>query len=298
MMERRSRSAKASRRQASSLRKMSPLPKTAKNVRFHQNGDEASKSRPGASNSSSSTRGLRQMSIKICEKVKQSGKVTCNEVADELLHLIHMEQMQEGSSKLCDDKNIRRRLYDALNVLDAVDVVAKDSKDITWKGMPCSHQYQTRRMVAERKARRKQVEEKQEAIREKVIQQVAYRNLVNYNKLRQKSLAVCGDGKVPLPFVIFNAHPSAKIQCNSSRDMADIMIDASAPFALNDENRVLEQLGLNRICLEDLKQLIPQDMLNYCLKHGLLRGILWGKRSATRNMDDSLEPRAKRFRKR
>jgi hypothetical protein len=33
-----------------------------------------------------------------------------------------------------DEKNIRRRVYDALNVLMAMDIIIKEKKDIRWKG--------------------------------------------------------------------------------------------------------------------------------------------------------------------
>lgn len=35
-----------------------------------------------------------------------------------------------------DEKNIRRRVYDALNVLMAMNIIFKDKKDIQWKGLP------------------------------------------------------------------------------------------------------------------------------------------------------------------
>lgn len=35
-----------------------------------------------------------------------------------------------------DEKNIRRRVYDALNVLMALDIISKDKKEIQWKGLP------------------------------------------------------------------------------------------------------------------------------------------------------------------
>lgn len=38
-----------------------------------------------------------------------------------------------------DDKNIRRRVYDALNVLMAMDIITKEKKEITWRGLPGSH---------------------------------------------------------------------------------------------------------------------------------------------------------------
>ena len=38
--------------------------------------------------------------------------------------------------KAYDEKNIRRRVYDALNVLMAMDIILKVKKEITWKGLP------------------------------------------------------------------------------------------------------------------------------------------------------------------
>lgn len=35
-----------------------------------------------------------------------------------------------------DQKNIRRRVYDALNVLMAMNIIAKDKKNIEWVGLP------------------------------------------------------------------------------------------------------------------------------------------------------------------
>lgn len=35
-----------------------------------------------------------------------------------------------------DHKNIRRRVYDALNVLMAMEIIQKDRKEIRWTGLP------------------------------------------------------------------------------------------------------------------------------------------------------------------
>jgi transcription factor Dp-1 len=35
-----------------------------------------------------------------------------------------------------DEKNIRRRVYDALNVLIATEIISKDKKEIQWRGLP------------------------------------------------------------------------------------------------------------------------------------------------------------------
>lgn len=76
-------------------------------------------------------RGLRHFSMRVCEKVKEKGKTTYNEVADELVK----EEFKEDSAN-CDQKNIRRRVYDALNVLMAINIISKDKKEIRWLGLP------------------------------------------------------------------------------------------------------------------------------------------------------------------
>lgn len=40
------------------------------------------------------------------------------------------------SQQKYDGKNIRRRVYDALNVLMAMDIISKDKKEIQWRGLP------------------------------------------------------------------------------------------------------------------------------------------------------------------
>jgi len=105
--------------------------------------------------------------MKVCEKVEEKGTTTYNEVADELVR--ELKQAEEAinlaaaargeaipvekkkttknkkkllpngkTKKNHDDKNIRRRVYDALNVLMAMDIITKDKKEITWRGLPGS----------------------------------------------------------------------------------------------------------------------------------------------------------------
>ena len=81
---------------------------------------------------------MRYFSMKVCEKVKEKGTTTYNEVADEL---VNEEDKNNTNSKSndspnCDQKNIRRRVYDALNVLMAMEIISKDKKDIRWMGLP------------------------------------------------------------------------------------------------------------------------------------------------------------------
>lgn len=62
-----------------------------------------------------------------------------------------------------DEKNIRRRVYDALNVLMAMDIIIKDKKDISWKGLPSAPHAQLEKLKDERAA-----------LRQKILNQQAY----------------------------------------------------------------------------------------------------------------------------
>ncbi|EAW99133.1 hCG23704, isoform CRA_a [Homo sapiens] len=75
--------------------------------------------------------------MKVCEKVQRKGTTSYNQVADELVakfsaadnHILPNESA-------CDQKNIRRRVCDALNVLRAVSIISKEKKEIKWIGLP------------------------------------------------------------------------------------------------------------------------------------------------------------------
>lgn len=59
------------------------------------------------------------------------------QVADELVaELTNPKTAGVAAAKAYDEKNIRRRVYDALNVLEAMDIVQKDKKRIRWLGLP------------------------------------------------------------------------------------------------------------------------------------------------------------------
>ena len=74
-------------------------------------------------------KGLRHFSMKVCEKVEQKVRTTYNEVADELVaeFAASPEVMAESAMLSADgskrtpggEAGIRRRVYDALNVLSA-----------------------------------------------------------------------------------------------------------------------------------------------------------------------------------
>ena len=184
----------------------------------------------------------------VCKKVEEKGRTTYNEVADELVHAVIEERRREQPSDATtrfDEKNIRRRVYDALNVLMAMDIIYKDKKEISWKGLPTTASQDLEMLHRELSFRQSEVNRKRDALQELLMQQVCFRNLVEHNAKRQgTAMDVTKDNKIPLPFIVVNTSSSAVIQCNMSRDLTDVMFDFSMPFEINDDNTILKRLGL------------------------------------------------------
>lgn len=183
---------------------------------------------------------MRHFSLMVCKKVEEKGKTTYNQVADELVVAVREEHKEQNY----DEKNIRRRVYDALNVLMAMDIIVKDKKDITWKGLPTSASQDADTMRRELAYRRQQIQKKHDSLAELLVQQVCFRNLAEHNQKRVEGSGTKPENKIPLPFIVVNTSSSAVIQCNMSKDLTDVMFDFNMPFEINDDNTILKRLGM------------------------------------------------------
>lgn len=186
-----------------------------------------------------SSRGLRHFSMMVCKKVEEKGTTTYNEVADELVKKVIAERKKEDPNGKFDEKNIRRRVYDALNVLMAMDIISKEKKEITWKGLPTANKQDLQSLKEEVEYREHQLQEKRDALKDLLVQQVCFRNLVMHN-IHHGVPEEC----IPLPFIVVNTHSSSVIQCDMSRDRTDVMFDFSMPFEINDDNTILKKMGM------------------------------------------------------
>ena len=218
-------------------------------------------------------KGLRHFSMMVCKKVEEKGTTTYNEVADELVNQVLEDRRREDPNGKYDEKNIRRRVYDALNVLMAMDIITKDKKAITWKGLPTAAHQDISMLEREREFRQAEVLRKREALRELLVQQVCFRNLVAHNQARVVDDK--NDHKIPLPFIVVNTSSSAVIQCTMSRGLTDVMIDFSMPFEINDDNTILKRLGMHNTDLQSLREWVPdENILSYLEDQGMLESLL------------------------
>ncbi|KAI3964557.1 hypothetical protein MKW92_025408 [Papaver armeniacum] len=191
-------------------------------------------------------RGLRQFSMKVCEKVESKGRTTYNEVADELVAEFSDPTNSLGSpdQQQYDEKNIRRRVYDALNVLMAMDIISKDKKEIQWKGLPRTTVHDVEELKAERAGLRSRIEKKAAYLQELEEQFVGLQNLIQ----RNEQLCASGNGitgGVSLPFILVQTRPHATVEVEISEDMQLVHFDFnSTPFELHDDNYVLKSMNL------------------------------------------------------
>lgn len=67
-------------------------------------------------------------------------------------------------------KNIRRRVYDALNVLMAMNIIEKEKKEIRWVGLPTSSVQECRKLEEEKAKRQERIRHKSDQLQELIIQ--------------------------------------------------------------------------------------------------------------------------------
>ena len=69
-----------------------------------------------------------------------------------------------------DQKNIRRRVYDALNVLMAMNIISKEKKEIRWLGLPMTTAQENVSLVTEKKRIAERIAHKTQQLNELLIQ--------------------------------------------------------------------------------------------------------------------------------
>ena len=219
-------------------------------------------------------KGLRHFSMKVCEKVKAKGFTSYNEVAEELVAELTDPRCQSPSD---DQKNIKRRVYDALNVLMAMNIISKEKKEIRWLGLPTNSVQEQNSLETEKSKRIDRIKDKTRQLQELIIQQVAFKNLVERNKDRE---ARPGGQRAPnsaieLPFIIVSTNSKTVVEVQISNDKREWLFDLNDIFETHDDMEVLRRLdmdlGLERgqvkeADLEKAKSLVPKALEPYVVQ--------------------------------
>ncbi|XP_057470572.1 transcription factor-like protein DPA [Actinidia eriantha] len=188
--------------------------------------------------------GLRQFSIIVCKKVESKGRTTYSEVADEII--AEFTEAHNNTAVSLDkfaEKNIRRRVYDAINVLMALDIVIKEKKEIRWNGLPSANGKDMEEIKALRLKLMDRIGKKAAYLKEVEDQIAGLQNLM----LRNQQLLDSGNtlsGVFSLPFIVARTSPHATVEIEISEDMKLVHFDFnSTPFSLHDDAYILRLLN-------------------------------------------------------
>ncbi|KAI5625627.1 transcription factor Dp-2, partial [Silurus asotus] len=220
-------------------------------------------------------KGLRHFSMKVCEKVQMKGTTSYNEVADELVsEFTHASNLASTDCQAYDQKNIRRRVYDALNVLMAMNIISKEKKEIRWIGLPTNSAQECRNLELEKQKRLERIRQKRSQLEELILQQIAFKNLVKRNQANEaasKSRPPPGS-VIQLPFIILNTDVRTVIDCSISSDKCEYLFNFDNMFEIHDDIEILKRMGMslgleNGTCttenLSVAKSLVPKSLESY-----------------------------------
>ncbi|XP_072474259.1 transcription factor Dp-2 isoform X7 [Notamacropus eugenii] len=235
---------------------------------------ESKRSKKGDKNG----KGLRHFSMKVCEKVQRKGTTSYNEVADELVSEFTNSNNHLATDSAYDQKNIRRRVYDALNVLMAMNIISKEKKEIKWIGLPTNSAQECQN-----------------------LEQIAFKNLVQRNRQneQQNQGPPALNSTIQLPFIIVNTSKRTVIDCSISSDKFEYLFNFDNTFEIHDDIEVLKRMGMSfgletgKCSLEDLrvaKSLVPKALEGYITDMStgpswLNQGLLLNSTQSVSNLD-------------
>eukprot|EP01130_Rhizamoeba_saxonica_P019268 TRINITY_DN9915_c0_g1_i1.p1 TRINITY_DN9915_c0_g1~~TRINITY_DN9915_c0_g1_i1.p1 ORF type:complete len:468 (+),score=64.77 TRINITY_DN9915_c0_g1_i1:48-1451(+) len=192
--------------------------------------------------------GLSYYSQQIVKFVKEQGETNYPKVADAILEII--KEQHKDSNKPIKNENVRRRVYDALNVLCAAKIIERNSlKELKWIGFSpifkSSRHYES--LAKERNERKKNMHMKIEYLQELSNKLAMYRQLIEYNKKRSIT-----NFEILYPsFMIIQTNPNTRIQCEMTEDKTSYFFNFSYPFSVHDDNQILSLMAQSGVFKQD-----------------------------------------------
>ncbi|KAH0931016.1 hypothetical protein HID58_008133, partial [Brassica napus] len=178
--------------------------------------------------------GLRQFSVMVCHKLEAKKITTYKEVADEIISdfatIKHNAEKPLNENEY-NEKNIRRRVYDALNVFMALDIIARDKKEIRWKGLPITCKKDVEEVKRDRNKVMNSVQKKAVFLKELREKVSSLESLM----LRNQEMVVKTEGPAEgftLPLILLETNPHAVVEIEISEDMQLVHLDFNSKTEL------------------------------------------------------------------
>ncbi|CAG9319964.1 unnamed protein product [Blepharisma stoltei] len=186
---------------------------------------------------------LMNLSRQVLEKVKTSGVTSGNQIAKEILN-----DLSENSYG-AEFKNIQRRVYDALNVLHALNVISKFRNEISYQGFSNDKEEKIIRGTLD--AKKSVIEEKRKALNENLMHYTALRKLLNRNMSQELK------PNVQLPCVVIKGK-EMKIDIQEN----NVIIVSKNPMAIYNDAHLMANMKFHHINNEELLENFPKELID------------------------------------
>lgn len=182
--------------------------------------------------------GLKAFSAMILSILQREKNIEYTKVADIIM------AMSEGTG---DDKNVKRRVYDALNVMCAVDLIRKDRKmayliDNQLCGCEVEIERRFLRMghsIVSAPKLRERVEEKRKVLEETIKRKELLVKLIERNKerafLEEKE-------KLHLPFILISTKKKSRIDCETNDRRSYFKFIFTNPYKIHEDVHILKSI--------------------------------------------------------
>jgi len=205
-------------------------------------------------------KGLRHFSYLVMSKVEEKGTTTYQQVSDEIV----AEMAETHTSK--ETSNIKRRVYDALNVLKSIGIISKQKKSIAWEGFPHHSAQALEQLQNQKRKILERIAQKEENLQELQTQFNSYQLVA----LRNQSFPmVSEDKKVTIPFILATSPAGSQIDCVMAENRSEYCISFQQPFKLYTEVQLLEMMNMTNPAHLSLSSPQPSHISPSSLTDGL-----------------------------
>eukprot|EP00210_Caulerpa_lentillifera_P001065 g1027.t1 len=187
--------------------------------------------------------GLKNSSLRVREKVCQKRKTSYKEVAEELVSEIGLGEASDRKS-LGEAENLKRRVYDVLNVFEAVGLIVKDHKNVYWKGCTAPQPKKLHALESQMDKLKKRLQKRRLYLQQLVEN---YNAMVALAERNRRSLTTeKQDQKLFLPFFLVHTPDYVSVGVTITKDSKSVQLDfQNADFQVHGDMWVLRQLGFH-----------------------------------------------------
>jgi len=248
-------------------------------------------------------RGLKLMTLTICDAIQGHGSTTYSQLAQDLALVLGIplpasSELKNDPSMAILEKNIRRRVYDCLNVLIAIGLIEKTEggRTLKWVGKmnfsseqdqsPSSSpsvnscrdnfsgissfqkSFKNDQLLSQLHQKRRMIEEKRENLELLKRQECAFQKLIDRNrKLPQHCYD--RDSKIELPFILVRTPPSSEIFLETTEDQTMMKFKFTQVFYLHGDAEVVTRLETNQSNFSKTSPELRGMTDNYTMKQQL-----------------------------